>query len=121
MAQTLVDLVLKHARSIIADPRRRLRGKEAITAAGEECDPCENEAVRFCAVGALIHAAFQLTGNRERAHVLGWKIAGQIAAAAALSPLDEDELGWSLALLSDRRGQAATLRAFDTLIGQRIG
>jgi hypothetical protein len=27
--------------------------------------------------------------------------------------------GWSLALLSDRRGQAAVLRAFDALIEQR--
>jgi hypothetical protein len=30
-----------------------------------------------------------------------------------------DEPGWSLAMLSDQRGQAAVLRAIDALIAQR--
>jgi hypothetical protein len=42
-----------------------------------------------------------------------------IAAAAKLRPVDDDEPGWSLALLSDTRGQGAVLRAVDRLIGQR--
>ena len=71
MAQPIIDLVLKGARIIIADRRRRLRGLEAVTADGWECDPCSSEAHRFCAVGALIHAAYELTGDHERAHSLG--------------------------------------------------
>ena len=42
-----------------------------------------------------------------------------IAKAARLRPLDEDDAGGSLALLSDTRGQAAVLRAVDTLIDER--
>ena len=42
-----------------------------------------------------------------------------IAAAAKLRPVDDDEPGWSLALLSDTRGQGAVLRALDTLICSR--
>ena len=42
-----------------------------------------------------------------------------IAKAGRLRPVDEDEAGWSLALLSDTRGQAAVLRAVDALINQR--
>jgi hypothetical protein len=40
-----------------------------------------------------------------------------IADAAKLPRLADR--GWSLALLSDTRGQAAVLRAVDALIGQR--
>ena len=42
-----------------------------------------------------------------------------IATAARLRPVDEDDAGWSLALLSGTRGQAAVLRALDALIDQR--
>jgi hypothetical protein len=119
MAQTLTDLVLKDARAIIADRRLRLRGAEAIGSDGRDCDPCGDEAERFCAVGALIRAAYKITGDRETAHQLGWQVAGEVAGAANLRRVDEDELGWSLAMLSDTRGQAAVLRAIDALIGQR--
>ncbi len=111
--------MLKDAHIIIADRRRRLRGAEAVTADGGECDPCDDAAARFCAIGALIHSAFQLTGSGERAHRIGRQIAGQVAKAANLPVVDEDEPGWSLAVLSDQRGQAAVLRAIDMLIDQR--
>jgi hypothetical protein len=119
MAQPLIDRVLHDARIIIADRRRRLRGAEAVIADGRECDACDDDAMRFCAVGALIHTAYMSTGNREQAHGLGWQVAGLIADAAKLRRVDEDEPGWSLAMLSDRRGQAAVLRALDALIVQR--
>jgi hypothetical protein len=71
------------------------------------------------AVGTLIRAAHMSTGDREQAHRFGWNVAGLIANAANLRRVDEDEPGWSLALLSDRRGQAAVSRAFDVLIEKR--
>ena len=120
MAQPLIDRVLADARAIIADRRRRLRRSEAITAQGVDCDACDPAAARFCAVGALINAAYGITGNHEQSHRLEWKVAGMIAVAGCLRPADaEDEAGWRLAMLSDTRGQAAVLRAVDTLIGQR--
>ena len=119
MAQPLVDLVLSNARTIVANRRRRLRDAEAVTVDGLECDACDGDAQRFCAVGALIRAAYVMTGDQEQAHRLGWQVAGLVAKAANLPPVDEDEPGWSLAMLSDQRGQAAVLRAFDTLIEQR--
>ena len=42
-----------------------------------------------------------------------------IASAAQLPRVDEHEPGWSLAVLNDRRGQAAVLRAFDALVAER--
>jgi hypothetical protein len=64
----------------------------------------------------LVPSSAQLTGDQEQAHRVGWKVAGLVATAAKLRRVDEDESGWSLAVLSDRRGQAAVLRAFDALI-----
>ena len=119
MAQPLIDRVLHDARIIIADRSRRLRGTDAVAPRGSECDACDDNAVRFCAVGSLIHAAYTVTGDREHAHRLGWQIAGMIAKTANLRRVDDDEPGWSLALLSDTRGQGAVLRAVDSLIGQR--
>src|SRR5262245_22228992 len=97
MAQPLVDIVLVNARAIVANRRLRLLGAEA----------------------ALIRAAYTLTGDQEQAHRVGWHVAGLIAKASNLRQVDEDQPGWSLAMLSDRRGQAAVLRAIDALIEQR--
>ena len=105
MSQPIIDRVLKDARTIIADRRRRLRCTEAVTAQGDMCDACHPAAVRFCAVGALINSAFRITGDHEQAHRLGWKVAGLIAKAARLRPVDEDDAGWSLALLATRAGR----------------
>ena len=119
MAKPLIDTVLLNARTIVADRRLRLLGAEAVTADGRECDACDDDAPRFCAIGALIRSAYMMAGDREQAHRLGWKVASLVAKAANLRRVDEDEPGWSLAVLSDRRGQAAVLRAFDALIEQR--
>src|SRR6185312_10034597 len=42
MSQGLIERVLFDGRSIIADRRRRLRGSEAVDAAGVEVDPCDS-------------------------------------------------------------------------------
>jgi hypothetical protein len=119
MAQPLIKTVLLSARTIVANRRLRLLRTEVVTADGRECDACDGDAQRFCAVGALIRAAYVSTTDQEQAHRLGWQVAALIASAAQLPLVDEDEPGWSLAMLSDQRGQAAVLRAFDALIVQR--
>ena len=111
MARQIMDQILAEARAIIADRRRRLRCTEAVTAQGDMCDACLPTAVRFCAVGALINSAFRITGNHEQAHRLGWKIAGLIAKAARLRPVDEGDAGWSN-IYSMTRAREAMLRLF---------
>jgi hypothetical protein len=116
MAHSLIERVLVDGRSTIADRRRRLRGNEAVDASGIEIDPCDREARRFCAVGAFIRAAYDLIGDRETAHRLGWEVAAQVAEAATLRFAEEDEPGWGVAHLNDTRGQPAVLRAIDTAL-----
>jgi hypothetical protein len=119
MAQTLIDRILRDGRTIIADRRFRLRGSEAVDAQGIECDPCGQEARRFCAIGAFIRAAFDLVGDRENPHRLGWQVAALVANAGGLRQVEDDEPAWALAMLNDSRGRAAVLRAVDNLIEQR--
>ena len=118
MAHTLTDLVLKEARTIIADRRRRLRGTEAVTAMAKNAI---HAGMRPSAFAPSARSFAQLTRSRATARLrigLGgsWRVRW---LAANLRRIDEDEPGWSLAMLSDPRGQAAVLRAIDTLIGQR--
>lgn len=119
MSQGLIERVLVDGRSIIADRRRRLRGGEAVDASGVECDPCDRQAQRFCAVGAFIRAAYDLVVDREAAQRLGWEAAARVTEAANLRRVDEDEPGWGLAKLGDSRGQAAVLRAVDATLQSR--
>ena len=63
MAKPLIDTVLLNARAIVADRRRRLRGAEAVTADGLECDACDDDAQRLCAISALIRTAYIMTGD----------------------------------------------------------
>ena len=106
MAQSLIHRVVADARPIIGDRRRRLRCSEAVTAQRRRLRCLRDPAAsRFCAVGALINAAYRITGDHEQAHRFGWKVAGMIAVAAGLRLADaEDAAGWRLAMLSDTRG-----------------
>lgn len=111
MAKPLEVQIVRGARSLTADRRKRARGVEAVDADGNEADPCVKDAVRFCAVGALIRSAFELTGDGERSHVLGWTIAARMDRFLGLGSEEGD--GNGLVLLSDSRGQKAVLGAFD--------
>lgn len=114
MSGPLVDEVVRRARALVAERKKRARGIEAVNAAGEECDACGDDAVRFCAVGALIRAAFDVCGDGERAHELGWRIAGMIERANNLK--NEDDDGYALVKLSDDRGGAAVVAALDRFL-----
>jgi hypothetical protein len=73
MAQALVDLVLLNARPIVANRRIRLLSAEAVTADGRECDACHADAQRFCAIGALIRAAYMVTGAKPIGSAGKWQ------------------------------------------------
>src|SRR5947208_2783291 len=59
--------IVKRARALIGDARRWTRLKFASDAQGESVDFSDPRAERFCAVGALERAAFEISGNREYA------------------------------------------------------
>jgi len=101
MAKSLKFQIIERARKLIQDESQWCRGYLAVDAHGDSADPISREAVRRCALGALIAATYQLTNNRS------W---GYELALSALRPICGSN---TVVLTNDHRGHAAILTLFD--------
>ena len=66
MSQALDAIVLKNACALLASEHRWTSGAWAREARGNRCSPLSQNAVRWCAVGALQKCAYDLIGNGVR-------------------------------------------------------
>jgi hypothetical protein len=101
MAKPLKLQIVQTAKELIQDERHWCRGYLAIDDYGFSVDPAGPDAVKRCALGALIAAAYQLTNDKVSAHDL---------ALNALRPLCGSN---SIVLINDHQGHAAVLALFD--------
>jgi hypothetical protein len=101
MAKPLKFQIIERAKELIQDEHHWCRGYLAVDASGVSADPTSREAVRRCALGALVAAAYQLTDNTFWAQEL---------AENALRPLYGAN---TLVLTNDHQGHAAVLALFD--------
>jgi hypothetical protein len=101
MAKPLRFQIIERAKELIQDERHWCRGYLGMDASRDAADPTSSEAVRRCALGALIAAAYQLTNDRCWAYEL---------ALNALRPLCGSN---TVVLTNDHRGHAAVLALFD--------
>ena len=101
MAKPLKLQIIERAKELIQDERHWCRGYFGVDAAGASTDPTSREAVRRCALGALLAAAYELTNNNLRSYDL---------AVNALRPLCGSN---TVVLTNDHRGHAAVLALFD--------
>jgi hypothetical protein len=101
MSKPLKFQIIERAKELIQDERHWCRGYLAMDASGDSADPTSSDAVRRCALGALIAAAYQLTNNRIWAYDL---------ALNALRPLCGSN---TVVLTNDHRGHAEVLALFD--------
>jgi hypothetical protein len=101
MAKPLKLQIIERAKKLIQDERHWCRGYLAADASGRSTDPTSSEAIRRCALGALIAAEYQLTNNTLWAQEL---------AENALRPLYGAN---TLVLTNDHQGHAAVLALFD--------
>ena len=101
MAKPLRFQIIERAKQLIEDESQWCRGYLAIDASGASTDPTSREAVRRCALGALIAATYQLTNDRSWAYELAFN---------ALRPLCRSN---TVVLMNDHRGHAAILALFD--------
>jgi hypothetical protein len=65
MSKPLTHHVVARAREIIANPDRWTFGQYAAFKNGKVAEPYYQRAYRFCAVGALNRAAYELTGEHS--------------------------------------------------------
>jgi hypothetical protein len=101
MAKPLKFQIIERAKELIQDERHWCRGYLAMDASGDSADPTSKGAVRRCALGALMAAAYQLTNDRVWAYDL---------ALNAMRPLCGSN---TVVLTNDHRGHAEVLALFD--------
>jgi hypothetical protein len=75
MSKPLVQQVAERARGLIADPRTWTQFAIARTGNHRHCEPNDAKAVRFCAYGAILRAAYDIAGSEAPA----LRVADQVA------------------------------------------
>jgi hypothetical protein len=109
MARPLQIEILERARALIEDEARWCRDHIALDASGVSVFPTNPGAVKRCALGALIAAAYELTHDHDAADHLAYQ---------ALRP----HCGTStLIYINDTTGHAGVLELFDTVIAMKRG
>jgi hypothetical protein len=75
MSKSLDYQIVEGARALVGLRSTWTRYHLALTRNNRDCDPADPRAVRFCAYGALIRSAYDLTGNTTRAGMLAGSVA----------------------------------------------
>jgi len=101
MSKSLKRQIVETARSLIQDERHWCRGELARDSNGVSVDATHSTAVRRCALGALVSAAYHLTNDHSKAYDL---------AINALRPTHGSA---TLVRINDMRGHAAVLALLD--------
>jgi hypothetical protein len=104
MAKPLQLQIIETARALIADERQWCPRHLALDERGVGVLPTSNSAVKRCALGAVIAAAFRLTRDYDAARHL------------ALNALRPHYSTATLLHVNDMRGHKAVLALFDEII-----
>jgi hypothetical protein len=104
MSKPLKLQIVEAARILIADEQHWCRRHLAEDVNGVSVSPTSASAVKRCALGAVIAAAYQLTHDYNAANQLGHEVLGAHYRAATLMHVN------------DIRGHAAVLALFDEVI-----
>ena len=104
MSRPLKFQIVERARELIADEQHWCQRHLALDVNGVVVSPTSAKAVKRCALGAVIAAAYQLTHDFDAAHQLAQEVLGAHYRAATLMHIN------------DTRGHAAVLALFDEVI-----
>ena len=105
MSKPLKIQIVELARALIADEQQHWCPHHlAVDKDGIVVSPMSPRAVKRCALGAVMAAAYQLTPDRNAAHKLGHDALMPICRPARLMKIN------------DNRGHAAMLALFDEVI-----
>ena len=104
MSKPLKIQIVELARTLIADEQHWCSHRLALDKNGVGVSPMSPRAVRRCALGAAIAAAYQLTHDFNTAHKLGHEVLAPIGGLVTLMHVN------------DTRGYSAVLALFDRVI-----
>ena len=104
MSKPLKIQIVELARALIADEQHWCTHNLALDKNGIAVSPTSPRAIKRCAVGAAIAAAYQLTHDFNTAHKLGHEVLAPIGGPIPLMHIN------------DSRGHSAALALFDRVI-----
>ena len=104
MAKPIHFQIINEARSLIGDEKRWCRSEMALDGAGRTVCATADKATKWCAYGALIVAAYRVTGDTDRAFDL---VDGAVSAFGGCD---------ALMRLNDTKGHFEVLALFDQVI-----
>jgi hypothetical protein len=104
LSRPLKVQIVERARALIANEQHWGRRHLALDKNGAVLSPTAAKAMKRCALGAVVAAAYQLTHDYDAAHQLGHEVLAPIYRAAILMRVN------------DTRGHAAVLALFDEVI-----
>ena len=90
MAKPIFKHVIEGARAYVAGRGTWTRYTLAATSRGVECEPTDTMARKFCAYGALVRAAYDLTGDPVEARRLAGRAAMSVTGADTPEEAFED-------------------------------
>ena len=96
--------IVERARALIADEQHWCRRHFGEDANGFPVSPTSASTIKWCGLGAVIAAAYQLTHNTDAAYQVGYQALGPRYGSATLIHVN------------DMRGHAAVLALFDEVI-----
>ena len=115
MSTNIQKLVLIRAKTLIADPQHWTRDTLARSRQGVDVSWADRSAARWCAMGAIYRAAYDLLGDANKAARVGNDVVRSII------PPGESQLRGYLATLNDHGGHAAVIEAFDRALSVDTG
>jgi hypothetical protein len=104
LSRSLKIQIVERARELIADEQHWCRRHFGEDANGFPASPTSPSAIKWCGLGALIAAAYQLTHNADAAYQVGYQVLRPRYGSATLIHIN------------DVRGHAAVLALFDEVI-----
>ena len=104
MSRPLKIQIVERARELIADEQHWCRRHFGEDAHGFPVSPTSPSAIKWCGLGALIAAAYQLTHNADAAYQVGYQVLRPRYGSSTLIHIN------------DVRGHAAVLALFDEVI-----
>ena len=116
MAKPILRHVIEGARAYVAGRGTWTRYTLAATSRGRECEPTDERARKFCAYGALVRAAYDLTRNSEEARHLAGRAAMQLAGSST-----PDEAFEEIYTINDGQpepSRKAVLKLFDEALAR---
>jgi 2-polyprenyl-6-methoxyphenol hydroxylase-like FAD-dependent oxidoreductase len=103
LSRPLKIQVIERARALIADEQHWCRRHLAQDGSGVAVSPTSVSAVKRCGLGAVIAAAYEITGDHLAAHDLAIRVMRPLYSAA------------TLVKVNDIRGHAAVLALFEAI------